>query len=196
MQIINPGPEDYHIHSINYSDGLMTIEEIVQYAGKTYRSLIRRWKNVHNEVQVSFGIEGDLLNEDGEICDHIQGKKSDFLILSAHKSVYQSNPNTINQAYLKALERHHTKIAFLGHPCIRDFADYLDIEALTKNANQYNIPLEVNGANLLNNKTNKDNLRRMLTLADIIYVNSDAHVLCELKTAREGAFKFLKEEGF
>ena len=34
MEIINPGNEDYHIHSINFSDGLNTIDEIVKFAGE------------------------------------------------------------------------------------------------------------------------------------------------------------------
>ncbi|HBB03870.1 TPA: hypothetical protein DCZ39_03140 [Patescibacteria group bacterium] len=34
MKILNTIHEDYHMHSINYSDGMNTIDEIVQYAGK------------------------------------------------------------------------------------------------------------------------------------------------------------------
>jgi hypothetical protein len=34
MKVLNTIHEDYHIHSLNYSDGMNTIDEIVQYAGK------------------------------------------------------------------------------------------------------------------------------------------------------------------
>ncbi|MCX6168152.1 MAG: PHP domain-containing protein [Ignavibacteriales bacterium] len=34
MEIINPGNEDYHIHSLNYSDGMNTVDEIVKFAGE------------------------------------------------------------------------------------------------------------------------------------------------------------------
>lgn len=54
---------------------------------------IKRWENVFNDVKVRFGIEGDLLNEKGDICDHIQNKKSDFLILSTHTSSYTGVPH-------------------------------------------------------------------------------------------------------
>ena len=33
MQIVNPRGEDYHMHSLNFSDGLATINELVQFAG-------------------------------------------------------------------------------------------------------------------------------------------------------------------
>ena len=33
MKIINLGAEDYHMHSLNYSDGMNTVDEIVKSAG-------------------------------------------------------------------------------------------------------------------------------------------------------------------
>jgi hypothetical protein len=33
MKILNPGKEDYHIHSITFSDGWNSVDEIVKYAG-------------------------------------------------------------------------------------------------------------------------------------------------------------------
>jgi len=74
LEIINPGNEDFHIHSLNYSDGMNTIDEIVKYSGeigltkiaitdhcqehlnkrnfikKNHYNIIDRWKNVYNEV--------------------------------------------------------------------------------------------------------------------------------------------------
>jgi histidinol phosphatase-like PHP family hydrolase len=81
MKILNTIHEDYHIHSLNYSDGMNTIDEIVQYAGKigmkeiaivdhsqveldhdhiakkNRRNFVRRRKNMHNDVKVIFGVE-------------------------------------------------------------------------------------------------------------------------------------------
>jgi len=34
MKILNPGPEDYHIHSITFSDGWNSVDEIVKYTGE------------------------------------------------------------------------------------------------------------------------------------------------------------------
>ena len=34
VKVLNTIYEDYHIHSLNYSDGMNTVDEIVQYAGK------------------------------------------------------------------------------------------------------------------------------------------------------------------
>lgn len=112
MKILNTIHEDYHIHSLNYSDGMNTVDEIVQYAGKigmtkivitdhsqatidhdgfgfkSWRSSLKRRKNVHNDVEVLFGVEGDLLDEEGNCCFDIQGKESEFCILSCH-DIYQ-----------------------------------------------------------------------------------------------------------
>ena len=81
VKVLNTMNEDYHMHSINYSDGMNTIDEIVQYAGKiglkkititdhsqfmldgknfgtrNRRVHTNRWKNIYNDVEVNFGIE-------------------------------------------------------------------------------------------------------------------------------------------
>jgi len=81
VKILNTIHEDYHMHSINYSDGMNTIDELVQYAGKigmkkivitdhsqayvkkanllppSPRTSIERRVNVHNDVEVEFGVE-------------------------------------------------------------------------------------------------------------------------------------------
>ena len=125
MSIINLN-RDYHSHSLNYSDGLNTIDEMVRFAGelgleelaltdhsqaaldqhrlvkKNFRKSIDRWKNVHNSVSVRFGVEADLLNEGGEICAHIQGLESDFLVLSAHSDVYRGNRSKVTEGYIRA----------------------------------------------------------------------------------------------
>jgi histidinol phosphatase-like PHP family hydrolase len=225
MRIINLNDNDYHCHSTEFSDGFDTsITELIKIAGQNgaseiaitdhsqialdisfknksphKRSMINRWKNIFNDVNVIFGIEADLLNANGDICDYVQNDKKiikpEFLILSGHKSTYQDDPQTINQAYRNAIERHHEKIKFLGHPCIKKIEKYLDIDALIEVANHYEIPLEFNCANLINKLTNLDSLDKVLEKADRIYVNSDAHTLWEFRDARKIGFEYLKEKG-
>lgn len=221
MEIINPGNEDYHMHSINFSDGLNTIDEIVKFAGdiglnkiaitdhnqtylekrgfarRTYRNIIKRWRNMFNDVEVHFGIEADILNKNGDVCMEIQGEQSDLIILSTHPSPpFEDEPKNITQAYLNAIERFHNKISFLGHPCSVYYGDYIDIEKVTDLCNNYDIPMEVNGANILTNRTNTNNLKKMLNMVDKIYINSDSHTLFELKYARPAAIQYLNENGF
>jgi DNA polymerase (family X) len=221
MKIVNQLGEDYHMHTVTYSDGMNTVDEIVKYAGvlglakiaitdhsqvaidranlhqETWRSLIlNRWQNVHNDVEVIFGVEGDLLNENGDICDHIQGIQSDFLILSAHKEVYQDNPATITDAYLKAIEKHGDKIKFLGHPYMVPFGESIDMKRIVQAANERDIGLEVNGAYIANQKICEKALHTMLENAQKVYVNSDAHTLHEMKTLRQVGFDFLRQHEY
>jgi histidinol phosphatase-like PHP family hydrolase len=221
MEIINPGLEDFHMHSINYSDGLNTIDEIVKFAGeigltkiaitdhnqayldtrnfpkKSYRGIIKRWVNVFNNVDVQFGVEADILNIKGDICMDIQGDIPELIILSTHQSPpFLEDSKTITEGYLNAIERFHNRITFLGHPCSVYHGDNVDIVAVTELCNKYEIPMEVNGANLFTNRTNLIKLHQMLERVNQIYVNSDSHTLFELKTARNFAFSYLKENGF
>lgn len=221
MKIVNSGQEDYHIHSLNFSDGVATINEIVQAAGifgltkiaitdhsqasinkhdwpskKYSRSIIKRWANIYNDVEVIFGVEGDIINDEGFICDHIDGAKGDFLVLSAHDDVYNGDQKKINQAYRNAIENNADKIGVIGHPSIYYFEKHLDINALIDVANHYQVPLEFNCANLVNGKTNLNNLHQVLTRADQVYVNSDSHTLKELRDVRKIGFQYLKDQGF
>ena len=218
MEIINPGNEDFHIHSLNFSDGMNTIDEIVKYAGdiglakiaitdhcqyhldkrnfvkKNHYTMIERWKNVYNDVDVKFGIEADLLNENGDVSMDIQGTTSETILLSSHSApIYPGNPKMITEGYLNAIERFHKKIFFLAHPCSTHFADYLDIMAVTELCNKYEIPMEFNCANYVNNRTNINNLNKMLKSCNQIYVNSDAHTLNELKELRKIGMQYLRE---
>jgi histidinol phosphatase-like PHP family hydrolase len=222
MQIINLDNRDYHCHSIVHSDGYNTFDELAQYAGKIgltelaitdhsqicadyekwskpHRGIITRWKNVHNDVNIIFGVEGDLLNEEGDCCFDIQGKSArtgGINILSAHDHIFQSDKSTITDAYLKAIKRYHHKISFIGHLTHKKFAEVLDLEKVVRVANEHEIPLEFNCAQLMLGTGNIEKTKQMLSLADRIYVNSDAHTLHELGTYREEGFKYLRQERF
>lgn len=225
MNIINDlHAGDYHVHSSNFSDGLNTIDDIVIQAGKlNYREVaitdhsrvymdaygfgrnthyvlisLGRWQNIHNDVKVRFGVEADLLNEDGEICSDIQGFEPDFIILSTHLKVYSGNINYLKQAYLNAISRHAPKINLLGHLCAKSLSDYLDsedISAIVKAANSAGISLELNCANLMTGQTSLKNLTTLLHQCDSLYVNSDAHTLSDLIHLRSNGFNFIKKQG-
>lgn len=211
MKVINQ-ESDLHTHSLQFSDGLNTIDELVQMAGKlglkklaitdhsdartfplvAFRAVISRYANVLNDVEVVFGVEGDLLNDDGDICTTIQRIESEFVILSAHPDTFKGNPELITDAYLKALKRHHERIQFIGHPCA--FFPQLEIGRLAEVANDYGIPLEVNTSNLAMKRTDMAKSDAMLSLADQIVVNSDAHSLADM-TTREKGLDYLRAKG-
>jgi histidinol phosphatase-like PHP family hydrolase len=224
-KIINLDNSDYHMHSMSFSDGMNTIDEIVKFAWEigmteiaitdhsddcmkqlidrfwvsktTFRYSIRKWKNIHNNVNIFFWVEADLLNEDWDICDLIQWQESEFINLSAHKDVCGLQIKSIDKAYKNAIERHHKKIKCICHPCSNtNFWNEVDIEALIDLANKYNIPLEINWNYLFNKKTNLEKLHILLQKADKIYINSDAHTLFGLKEYRKNAIKFLEENGY
>jgi len=213
------------MHSVTFSDGLSTIDDIVRFAWDIWlkeiaitdhsdaalksfeencwfypsaaRYSLVRWSNVWNDVNVIFWVEWDLLDEEWNICSTVQWIESDFMILSAHKDVYNGDPSTITDATIRAIKKHHNKIKFIGHPCNNaDFWEYYDIEKLVDTANEYNIPLECNAKNIVRWKTNLEKLDYLLRNANQIYLNSDAHTLHELKNARPFAIKYLKEKGY
>ncbi len=226
MKIINDNTSgDYHIHSSTISDGMNSIDDIVIQAGKlnykeiaitdhnqeylnsynfnvnTHYSIISsgRWKNIHNDVHVIFGVEADLLNEKGDIYDNIQNISPEFIVLSAHQKIYSGNTRLIKNGYLNAINRYGTKIKLLGHLCSQQFSDYLnteDIIEIVSAANDAGIPLELNCANLANGKTCENNLKSMLSRCRDLYVNSDAHTLYEFINVRNEGFNYLKIQGF
>ncbi|RME55113.1 PHP domain-containing protein [Candidatus Woesearchaeota archaeon] len=216
MKIVNPiAYEDYHMHTSTFSDGIPTLNELVIYAGKiglkkiaitdhcqasadfykynmAPRVLVDRWSNVHNDVEVIFGIEGDILDDNGNMSKDLQGIHGKVLIASLHPETYTGTNPT--KAYIEAMK--NNTISFIGHPCAKYFASNVDVIELTRAANDLNIPLEVNGASLMNNRTNLAKLDTLLEHANRIIINSDAHTLYELKKVREFALDYLFHHGF
>ncbi len=224
MEIVNPGNKgDFHIHSSTFSDGFNTIDEIVIAAGeleyqeiafadhsqamsdaygmtrKTHYDMLSsgRWENNYNNVKVIFGVEADLLNDDGDICDNIQSITPEFIILSAHRKVFSSDPSRIKSGYLNAITRFGTTINVLGHLCTRQFAKEMvsnDIFEIVEAANENDIALELNCANLVYGKTDLTKLKLMIKHAHHLYVNSDAHTMNEFISIRKRGFQFLENE--
>ena len=210
-----------HSHTFTYSDGLNSVDEMVIMAGrtgirkfaitdhsishlrqhdiekKTSASCVRfRWKNIHNDVKVIFGVEADLISENGRVDFLNYSKTRDFVILSAHRHVYQGDPEKITEGYIKALERHHEEIDCIGHLCANYFGKEVNVERVVDAANHFNVPVELNCANLAFGKTNMEKLNQMLGMVDRIYVNSDSHTLYDMMYLRIEGLKFLREKGY
>jgi histidinol phosphatase-like PHP family hydrolase len=176
---------------------------------KSHRSMIhhKRWENVHNNVQILFGVEADLLNEKGDVCFDIQGYESDFNILSHHMEIYSGDKGRITEGFIKAIQKYHEKINMIGHIFLLVFDGLKlgDMAKVVEEANKYKIPLELNCRYLnviLNREQDKEKAKRgleavklMLAKADQVYVNSDAHSLSEIRDMRKIGFEFLKKEG-
>ena len=219
MKIINTISEDYHIHSLNYSDGLCTIDEIVQYAGKiwlkkiaitdhsqatldinnfalkNWRSTIKRWENVHNDVEVIFGVEWDLLDDDGNCCLDIEWRESDFCILSCHYRTYRASKKNLVESYTKAIDKYHEKIRFIWHPCLSGTPDDFDVVRFAEVLNKYQIPVELNCSYLNMNLIDFEKFNKLIHLVEAwVYVNSDLHVLNDFNL-RQAGFDYLKEQG-
>ena len=220
MKILNTIHEDYHMHSLNYSDGMHTIDEIVQYAKKIWLTKIvitdhsqfiidkkkfafrnrrdhtDRWKNVYNDIEVSFGVEWDIIDETWNCSFDIQWIESDFCILSCHEEGYQGDLKNITQAYINAIQKHHDKIQCIGHICKKGTSEYLDIEAIAEVLNKYKIPIEINCYYLHRGGTNLEKLDKLLSLIQSwVYVSSDMHTLHDFSFRQEW-FDYLKKRGY
>ena len=216
ITVLNSEAEDYHTHTITFSDGFNSVDEMVIYAGKigmkkivltdhsqfvldrlgygkkTHRVILKRWGNVHNDVEVLFGVEADILNKEGDICSDIQGIESENIILSAHTLSYTGPHETITDAYLRAIERHGDRIMCLGHLCSVYFQKHIDVIPIIELAIEKGVPFELNCGNLVTKRTNMTNLQKMLSRAKQLYINSDAHTLSELTLYRKEGFSFLR----
>lgn len=114
--------------------------------------------------------------------------------MSAHYGVYDGPLEKITEVYLNAIYRYGDRIMFLGHLCSIYFEKYIDVTPIIDLALEKELSFELNCANLVKNKTNLSNLRKMLSRARKLYVNSDAHSLDELSYYRQEGFNFLQNK--
>ena len=138
-----------------------------------------------------FGVESDLLNENGDICTDIYGVEGDFILLSRHEELFIGDSAKVANGFIKAIKRYHDKIDCIGHVC--NGLKEEDAKTIILAANEYNVPLELNAKYFIKNPAKWVVL---LENAKSIYVNSDAHILTDLRDYRKAAFKLLKEMGY
>ena len=167
---------------------------------KTHYDIIAsgRWSNIHNGVKVIFGVEADLLNVNGDICDHIQGITPEFILLSVHRKVFSGDLKQIKLAFLNVIDRFGININVLGHLCSKQITQFLsanDIIEIVEAANACEIALELNCANLVYGKTDLGKLKIILDHARNMYVNSDSHTMNEFINFRKNGFQFLESCG-
>ena len=220
--IINNENSDYHIHSV-LSDGSSTVEEIVWYAWKLgmetiaitdhsdhltkilkerylvcpsggARYSLNDRKNIHNDVNVIFWVEWDVINENWDVCLTNQQIEWNFTILSIHWNWYISGHNTATKWFLSAIEKYHDKINLIGHPYdVNQLWEDIEIAPIVELANKYWIALEFNYWTFCKNRAIKESLDYMLKNAKNIYVNSDAHCLSSITPRRQECYDYLKE---
>ncbi len=186
------------LQRITITDHSDAIESLDWFVVNTQRCgfpwLSQRFRGVGIDAQL--GVEADLLDEDGNICDTISDVRPEYMVLSVHKEMYCGHPTTITKAYQNAIERHGDRINALGHPDMKDFAQHLDMVRLCEVANAHGIPLELNGSMLMNGNTDQKLFRTMLEHGNSFIVNSDAHNRFELIHGRRMIFDHLVEEKY
>jgi len=128
MKILNPGPEDYHIHSnyllrrlefrrrdckicgdigmtkiaiCDHSAALLKADGLLK---KTYRSPCKRWQNVHNNVEVIFGVEADLLNESGMSAWRLTASKATSSSCPIMKKFSKADLKKIADGFINAIK--------------------------------------------------------------------------------------------
>jgi histidinol phosphatase-like PHP family hydrolase len=163
-----------------------------------------RWQRTHeNGVEVIVGLEADLLDGEGNICDFNWDPrfKEDWLILSAHAYGYHGEESKVMQGYLKAIQKYGERIKIIGHPyCSRDFPLDTNMRELAKAANDHGIAGEINGKCFgkpekpRSNIADYDLLNEMLEYFDRIVINSDAHSLNSLRHGRKQGTAYFNQQ--
>lgn len=215
-KILNPNlDEDYHVHSLNFSDGMNTVDEVVQYAGKiglkklyfadhaqignrrclSFRSFVKSWQNVHNDVEVRFTVEADVMNKDGDVQAQIGGVESERFLLSFHPWRYSSEPQTATDAICKAIRRYKDRIICVAHLHSSKNDGIIDVKKVVNVANECGVPLELNGK-YLHDSLCEQRARILCDNANTILINSDAHHLVQLRDNRKKAMDFLQKNGY
>jgi histidinol phosphatase-like PHP family hydrolase len=223
LEIIEP-LADLHTHTFTFSDGMNSVDEMVVAAGlaglkrmaltdhslahqrhyglqiKTLGANRWRWRNIHNDVKVLWGVEADIISEDGEVCFESPYLGDEVVILSLHEAVYSGSNGTdlreVTKAYVMALEKYHERITSLGHICAKGTSEYLDVPRVLEVARNYGIYPELNCANLVFGKTDLKKLDILLRESPKIHLNSDAHNVGEMQgTLRRAGFEYLRAQG-
>jgi histidinol phosphatase-like PHP family hydrolase len=108
--------------------------------------------------------------------------------MSYHYYFLKSDSKKIANGFISAMKRYNDKIDCIGHVCIG--LEESHALKVIRTANEYNIPLELNAKYF---KKKPEAWKVLLDNADRLYVNSDAHLLSDLRDARNEAFQLLQQ---
>jgi histidinol phosphatase-like PHP family hydrolase len=229
MIINNPKTSDYHVHTSDWSDGSDTYQDMIKKAreigletiaiadhssaiepglikldrqGKnTDRNEVNSWRN-YKGISVLAGVEGDLLDEHGNVCFEIMGQIPEFCTVSLHGLAYRGDSTKITEGFIKAIEKYKNIIDCITHPYDKTQNPLdptkipVDLVRLVKCANHYRIPVEVNCKSISRETADMDGVMYVLNNADRIMVNTDAHSVDELERYRNEGIEFLKDRGY
>ena len=192
---------DVHTHTIASGHAYNTIKEMAQSASEKglellgitehamkmpgtchsfYFANLKMLERKMFGVEMLFGVELNILNQDGEVdMEENLLKKMDIVIASMHIPCFKSGTKEENtQTYLKVMENPYVNI--IGHP---DDGRYeIDYEALVQGAKEYGKVLELNNHSMdpdCNRQNAVENDTVMLNLCKKyqvpVVMDSDAH---------------------
>ena len=201
---------DLHTHTVASKHAFNTLQEMVEEAVRRGVEILgiadhgpgladgasldyfkvgaRRLPKVLSGVRILFGIEANILDENGSLgINEDMQKELDFVIASLHKPV-SSNPKTNTTAIINAMKNPYVKI--IGHPYIVNKDFDFDTEKIAEAACQEDVLLEINSAYFCQNKsaeTMEIFYARVKKMAEILkaggkkmIINSDAHHSSEI----------------
>lgn len=176
----------------------------------------KRDNKPYQNMDVIWGVEADIISASGDMCFDIQGFKGEYIVGSVHPSIFffhafgldsksdkssvkkeiSEKQSTMQDAYISAIAKHHKSINVLAHPTMQSLYPGVNIEELVACANEFSVPLEVNGSYIRNKKMNWEALEYMIRNADQLMINSDGHTRTELVRSRIDALEYMNTFGF
>ena len=213
---------DLHTHTVLSGHAFGTVQENARAAKKKNISLLAitdhgpallgaaceiyfscgdRIPKIINGVRVLFGVEANIINENGDLdlSDKVL-KKLDLVIAGFHKEVGYNDQgiDKNTEVLIRAMENKYVKI--ISHPYAAGIA--VDMEKITYAAIKHNVLLELNASYFFTGKINNEKvwsgIKIMVKIlkdnGKKILINSDAHNPSEIGEFNEVILKF-KELG-
>jgi len=211
---------DLHIHTLKSEDSFNTLYEMAAEAKRKKMEMIaitdhgpltkddikqyyfmqyRRFPEQMNGVRTLFGVELNIINENGEVYLSNDVLKNLTVVTAGLHKVKGVNIKNSTKAMLNAMKNKYLKI--ITHLGDTDFP--IDIEKLTYEAIKRNILLEINASHFkYPHKMNEGYMKRIKKMIEIcqennhkMIIGSDAHIAYEI--GDDSALrKFQKRLGF
>ena len=212
---------DVHTHTIASGHAYNTIKEMAQSASEKglellgitehamkmpgtchsfYFANLKMLERKMFGVEMLFGVELNILNQDGEVdMEENLLKKMDIVIASMHIPCFKSGTKEENtQTYLKVMENPYVNI--IGHPDDGRFP--VDYEQLVLGAKKHHVLLEVNNNSLdprCTRENGEENVKDMLCYCKKyevpVILGSDAHISFDIATY-DYVWQLVDETGF